>query len=507
MEKVIVDVEVKTDSAINNVEDLKDSVQGVGEETKKVSEEASEMGNQLDSVTGGAITKFKGFKDTIGGVVKSFKTLKGAIIATGIGALIIAVTSLTAAFTSSEKGQNRFAKILSQLGIIAGNVGDIFYSLGDVIFNVFTGNFDEASKAFETFEQRISNFGKETQKEIKLAGELADKIADANKLERQLLVERAKTNVEINKLKTKAAEVDKFTSEQRIFFLQEAARLEDEITAKEVDLAKTRRDIKIQENTFSESKKEDLDEEARLTAEVIQLEEQRLIKNKELLGVAAGLRKAEADARAAERKAELDAITKQSLEINKIQSKGIEQQKISIADLSNLKLKSAEQDVQIEKLTTDQKLDLASNALGNISQLVGEGSKVGKAAAIAQTTIETYKGATSAFSSLAPIPIVGPALGAVAAAAAIAGGIANVKQITAIGDPVSAPSISSTPISVPTAPSQAPDFNVVGASDTNQLAQAIGSQQQQPLKAFVVSNDVTTAQGLERNIVEGASIG
>jgi hypothetical protein len=58
-----------------------------------------------------------------------------------------------------------------------------------------------------------------------------------------------------------------------------------------------------------------------------------------------------------------------------------------------------------------------------------------------------------------------------------------------------------------TGSSQAPDFNVVGASDTNQLAQAIGSQQQQPVKAFVVSNDVTTAQGLERNIVEGASIG
>ena len=144
---------------------------------------------------------------------------------------------------------------------------------------------------------------------------------------------------------------------------------------------------------------------------------------------------------------------------------------------------------------------------GNISQLVGEGSKVGKAAAIAQTTIETYKGAQSAFASLAGIPVVGPALGAVAAAAAIAGGIANVKQITAVGEPVSAPSISSTPISVPTTPTQAPDFNVVGASDTNQLAQAIGSQQQQPVKAFVVSYDVTTAQGLERNIVEGASIG
>ena len=62
-------------------------------------------------------------------------------------------------------------------------------------------------------------------------------------------------------------------------------------------------------------------------------------------------------------------------------------------------------------------------------------------------------------------------------------------------------------ISTPTAPaSQAPSFNIVGASDTNQLADAIGGQTQQPVQAFVVANDVTTAQSLENNIVEGATL-
>jgi len=57
-----------------------------------------------------------------------------------------------------------------------------------------------------------------------------------------------------------------------------------------------------------------------------------------------------------------------------------------------------------------------------------------------------------------------------------------------------------------TAPA-APSFNVVGASSTNQLAQTIGNQQQQPIQAYVVANNVTTAQALDRNIIQSASIG
>jgi hypothetical protein len=47
---------------------------------------------------------------------------------------------------------------------------------------------------------------------------------------------------------------------------------------------------------------------------------------------------------------------------------------------------------------------------------------------------------------------------------------------------------------------------VVGQGATSQLASVIGEQSQEPVRAYVVSNDVTTAQGLERNIVEGATI-
>lgn len=71
---------------------------------------------------------------------------------------------------------------------------------------------------------------------------------------------------------------------------------------------------------------------------------------------------------------------------------------------------------------------------------------IAKAAAIAQTIMETYAGAQKAFSALAGIPIVGPALGTAAAAAAIAGGMARVAQIRGTsgrlaGGPVSAGSM------------------------------------------------------------------
>ena len=59
---------------------------------------------------------------------------------------------------------------------------------------------------------------------------------------------------------------------------------------------------------------------------------------------------------------------------------------------------------------------------------------------------------------------------------------------------------SATPIS-------APAFNVVGATQTSQLAQTIAGAEDKPLRAYVVASDVSTAQELERSTIEGASIG
>lgn len=57
------------------------------------------------------------------------------------------------------------------------------------------------------------------------------------------------------------------------------------------------------------------------------------------------------------------------------------------------------------------------------------------------------------------------------------------------------------------APVSAPAFNVVGATQTSQLAQTIAGAEDKPLRAYVVASDVTTAQELERSTIEGASIG
>ena len=70
----------------------------------------------------------------------------------------------------------------------------------------------------------------------------------------------------------------------------------------------------------------------------------------------------------------------------------------------------------------------------------------------------------------------------------------------------SSSSISSGVRSAATQAPQAPSFNLVGQGGTNQLAEAIGSQSQQPVRAYVVSGDVSTAQSLDRNIVESASL-
>ena len=61
--------------------------------------------------------------------------------------------------------------------------------------------------------------------------------------------------------------------------------------------------------------------------------------------------------------------------------------------------------------------------------------------------------------------------------------------------------------SISSAQAQAPSFNIVGQGGTNQIASAIGEAQNQPVQAFVVSQDVTSAQSLTNNIIQGATLG
>ena len=597
----VVPIKIKADTgqAVKNIDKVGAALDETAQSSKKVTADVSEMGGQLDTVSGGAITKFKGLTGTLRSVGKGFITLKGAIISSGIGALALIIGSIVMAFKDSEEGQNKFAKIMGVIGSVVGNLTDKLSDLGMAIIDTFTnpvesvkaigdtiqdfvidkvnkllegfgllgsalkkafsgdfkGALSDAGDGFVAINRAVNpvviatealvkgidntiaatkRLGKEIAEDAKNAAKIADVRAKADIKERNLIVARAEANRDRAKLLEQAIDKENFTTKQRIGFLEEAAALEEKITNQEIEAARLRAEAKILENTLSKSTKEDMIEEEQLKARLIELETAKLTKAKEVTGQiialkaeeAAGLKaiQDQADAedalkeekKLADQKLEDERIAKilalTDLEILNARQKLQRDRDNALAELDLLDATEAEkqkirdhyaaEEQKIDELTTDNKLDLASNAMGDLASLFGEESKAGKAAAIAQTTIETYKGATSAYASLAGIPIVGPALGAISAAAAVAAGFANVKKITSIGPPVGGASGGGAAI-----PSAPPAFNVIGSSPENQLAEAISGDNKKPVKAFVVSSDVSSAQSLDRNIIENASIG
>ena len=107
----------------------------------------------------------------------------------------------------------------------------------------------------------------------------------------------------------------------------------------------------------------------------------------------------------------------------------------------------------------------------------------------------------------AAIPgLIGYAAAAVGIVSSIASAVGKAKSVAApLGGGGGGGGNIQAPAQVPT--TMPPAFNIVGSSETNQLADAIGGQSQQPVQAFVVASEVTSAQSLERNTIAGATIG
>jgi len=358
------ELKVTTKGAQKNVEDLNTDL-------KETQADLSGVENVADKATGGMISGFKGATSAIGGVIKGFKSMRMAIIATGIGALVLAIASIGAAFTQSEEGQNKFNKLMGVLGSITGNLLDILSNLGkslisafenpkqavkdfanlikDNIVNrfeglmelipalgkavslLFKGEFSEAGKVAANATAKVVlgvenvvektqdaikatvDFTNELKEEAKIAAKIADDRAKANLIERKNIVERAKANRENADLRFKAEQRDKFSVEERIKFLEEASAIEEEITSKEIEAARLRFEAKKAENKLSKSTKDDKDEEAQLEASLIELETSKLRMQKRLQTSLTTFRneeKAAAKQRIAEAQAVIDSNKK-----------------------------------------------------------------------------------------------------------------------------------------------------------------------------------------------------
>lgn len=537
---ITVDLELKYKEAVKNLDEFQKEYTKLEKQTQKTNVQVANLGGTLDKVTGGAVTKFNTFKGSIAGVTKGFKSLKFAIAATGIGALVLAITAVTTAFRASEEGQNKFQRFFTQIKTVIGNVTDILADFGMAVINVFTGNFKEAKASIDAAVDSIKNFGEETRKEIEIAGQLADMRAKADKAERQLILDRAEANRRVAELREIAANKESVSVEERIEAIKEAGRVEEEITAREIEAARLRFEAKQQENALSKSTKEDLDEEARLRAKLTELETGRLRIQKALTAeITTALREAETERKAIiqeEINANKEAVNSFIESLKRIreaeaEAKKVEQEEDAKRDAENLARK---QRIDAARIDSEMKvLNAKKSAVDQAISLFGAETAAGKAALIAKQILAaqemiaearktiTFSSLVAARSSAAVaegtaqtakigfpqnIPmLIGYALQAVGIIGAISQAVGKSKSVaSSLGAGGGGGSIQTPQVPTGTTP---PAFNVVGASGANQLATAIAGQQEQPVKAYVVSGDVSTAQELDRNIVQGATIG
>lgn len=157
-------------------------------------------------------------------------------------------------------------------------------------------------------------------------------------------------------------------------------------------------------------------------------------------------------------------------------------------------------DLEMEQKSARAKLAIANQVANAIIAIAGEGSGIAKGVAIAQTIWNTKEAFMNALGSKPYGPWN------IAQAAAIAAmGVKNVKDIIATKAPheKSAGGASGSSASTSTF---SPDFNIVGSSGRNQLAETVAGQVGQPTRAYVVYDDLRTAGEIEANAIESATI-
>ena len=174
-----------------------------------------------------------------------------------------------------------------------------------------------------------------------------------------------------------------------------------------------------------------------------------------------------------------------------------------------------EEEYERNKALNNAKFDFASSALTSIGQIADafakgdekrakKAFKINKAIGIAQATINTAQGIINELSH--PVKTLTFTNYAAAAAMALAGA-AQIATISATrfdsGGGAKPTTTDDTGGGSLNAATQPPSFNVVGQSGFNQIAGALG--QQQPVQAFVVAGDVTTAQQLQNNTIQQAT--
>ena len=149
---------------------------------------------------------------------------------------------------------------------------------------------------------------------------------------------------------------------------------------------------------------------------------------------------------------------------------------------------------EIKRKEEDAKFQVVANTMGAISNLIGSETAVGKALAVGQAIINTKQAAVAA---LAPPPIgAGPIFGPIAAAGAIATGIANIRSIVSTKLPGEDGGSNPDVGNIESGSSEDPLENAEPVLPTFGIAGSVAP----PVQAFVVESDVSSSQALQNDL-------
>jgi chemotaxis protein histidine kinase CheA len=323
-----------------------DAISAVDKEAKKVSGSVDNVKKAVDGATGGALGKFKSMQEGVKGVTGGFGALKGAIIATGLGALLIIVTSLIEYFKNFEGGVKIVTTITNLFGDTIAAIVDNASKLLSLDFAGFFGGVKDAM--VESVNATNDLFASE------------EKLYELNK---KFIVENATLNAEIEKQGRIVRDTTK-TFEERLTAQKELDRLSEKLITNEKELNEAelvrlktelrlennyekRRDLEIEiEQTMAnlisvESKLAAQRDKASKAQRQIEEEQENIAKEKiakaqERAKKAAELRKQELEKEQAEKQRALEAEIKKEEDRQKAILNLNEQYKKKIEDLEDV---------------------------------------------------------------------------------------------------------------------------------------------------------------------------
>jgi hypothetical protein len=564
----IPDASKKIDGLKTSIDGAKESTKDLKKETETVNEGGfNKLGKSLSNLSPAFQSGIEGAK-TLG--VQLLALAANPIGAT-ILAVVGAVTLLYKAFASTNDGADKLEQIMDGLGAVLNVLRDRVLSAGKAIAKFFSGDFkgalSEARKSVGGLGSEIEKEFKQAATAKKYLQEVEDSLRSLSVSRAKLNRDLARSKEIITDENASYAEKKKAIEAVRIAEeKQTQAELRNaEKKLKAIKLANSLSDVSdenLDKQAQAEAELFALQEKSASDRRAIRKTEIRADKEE------AARVKAIADERAAKIKEEADkrkAANEKALQQRKeyINKEKVVEDEVQLAKealvlkqknqyfeeiaANNAKNKKIVDDnklrAEAERLVEEEKANAAiefekkkneaiANSKANLTNIVANleasglaktkaGQVISKAIALTQIGIDSAV-AISKASTLAnaegvaaqlAFPLV-PGIGTIArvvsyasTAASVIGNIARAKQLLSSGGNAAA-SIGvgggNNGGSAPAAPT-APTFNVVGTSGQNQIAQSLGSQA--PVKAYVVSNDVTTAQSLDRNIVNTATLG